>query len=433
MFKRLRNRFLILNMTITSIVMISAFVFIYFTTYNNVRLTNENKLNSMSGTKMTVSSQINAEDKEKGESRMINQYISSDYSLSFSVIVDAKGEILQIDSIIDMPEEAYEQAARTAWNNQDNDKLTIEGKEWQYAINQMSITNVVEDIGQVFTISDDSYQIAFIDITESKKSLFELLTTLLMVGFVMVIIIFFLSYYFASRVIKPISEAWEKQKRFIADASHELKTPLSIITANYDVLMSSQEETIKSQMKWFGYLKIGTDRMAKLINDLLSLAKIESIDFSVKKCQYNISSTVHDVISLMEASAAEKGIKLSLQIESDIYLKGDNEKVSQIVSILMDNAIKYTNENGEIDLFLSKSKRQVQFTIKNSGKGITKQELPKIFDRFYRGDPSRSQESGGFGLGLSIAKSIIDSMGGQISATSIENESTTFTFTLELI
>lgn len=173
--------------------------------------------------------------------------------------------------------------------------------------------------------------------------------------------------------------------------------------------------------------------MTKLINDLLSLAKMEDVRFPIQKVTFNMSDAINDVILSMEPVVAEKDIKLTHLIEPDIIVKSDQEKIKLVVTILFDNAVKYTDEKGQIDISLIRSKRHVTFTIKNSGKGIAKQDLPKIFDRFYRVDPSRTQETSGYGLGLSIAKTIMDRLGGEIYATSVENKYTTFTFILELI
>ncbi|WP_273485197.1 sensor histidine kinase [Desulforamulus ruminis] len=430
MFTRLRNKFLILNMSITSLVMVAAFAIIYFITYSNIHSEIESKLNSRSETQITIQGKT-LPGAEIG-TRSIIQNLSLDGPFSFNIEVDSQGQILKINSFVDMPAEAYYKAAETAWNNQKNNSaITLEGRQWRYALSQMG-KHVISGNGQSFIVAEDKYKIVFLDVTEYNKTLFELLTTLIFVGFIMLLVIFIISRFFANRAIKPIAEAWEKQKQFVADASHELKTPLSIINANYDALLANQEETIKSQIKWLSYIKIGTDRMTELINDLLSLAKIEDTQLEIRKMPFNMSSAVHEVISSMEAVVLEKGIKLSHSIEPDIIVKGDLEKVKQVVAILFDNAVKYTNENGQIDLSLTKSKRQVIYSIKNSGKGIAKQDLPRVFDRFYRADLSRTHENGGYGLGLSIAKTIIDRLGGDIQVTSVENEYTTFTFTLGL-
>ncbi|MFZ5968030.1 MAG: sensor histidine kinase [Bacillota bacterium] len=435
MFTRLRNKFLILNMSITSIVMIAAFAIIYFITYSNIHSEIQNKLNARSEMQLTIRETDlpdDTEDMEKGGSMLTAQNFSSDGPLLFNIEVDADGKILKIDSFIDMPEEAYYKAAKTAWSNkEDNSKITLEGRQWQYAITPISM-HVIQENGQQFATYGSTFNIAFLDITPYNKTLFELLSTLLFVGLIMLFAIFIISLYFANRAIKPIAETWEKQKQFVADASHELKTPLSIINANYDALWANQEETIKSQLKWLGYIRIGTDRMTKLIDDLLSLAKMDDVNLEIRKMPFNISNVIHDVMLSLEAVVIEKGIKLSQSIEPDIIVKGDAERVRQVVTILFDNAIKYTNENGQIDISLKKSKRHVIYSIKNSGKGIPKQDLPKVFDRFYRADPSRAQEISGYGLGLSIAKTIIDRLCGEIHVTSVENEWTTFTFTLGL-
>ncbi|MTI55863.1 sensor histidine kinase [Geosporobacter ferrireducens] len=430
MFTKLRNKFLILNMSITSMVMITAFAVIYFITYSNIHSEIQNKLKARSETQIRTAGINLLDDMEKGVS--IVRRFSLEDLLSFNVEVDPNGRILKIYSFIDMPEEVYYKAVAAAWSSKrNNSTITLEGKQWQYLITQMGRRVILKN-GQQYSLMDNKYQITFLDITESNRTLFELLITLLFVGLIMLFVIFIISLYFANRSIKPIAETWEKQKQFIADASHELKTPLSIINANYDALLANQEETIKSQLKWLDYIKIGTDRMTKLINDLLSLAKIEDVNFEMQKMPFNISNAVHDVLSSMEAVAIEKGIQLSHSIEADIIVKSDLEKVKQVITILFDNAIKYSNENGQIDISLIKSKRQVIYSIKNSGKGITKQDLPKVFDRFYRADPSRTHENGGYGLGLSIAKTIIDGLGGEIHVASVENEYTTFSFTLGL-
>jgi two-component system, OmpR family, sensor histidine kinase CiaH len=430
MFTKLRNKFLFLNMSITSLVMIAAFSIIYFITYTNIHAEIQKKLNPRSEMLIKIEGTGLPDNSEKGLITSTVHKMSPDDSLSFNIEVDAAGKIAKIDSLLEMPDEGYYQAAETAWHNKKNNSpITLEGRQWQYAINPVN-KRIILGNGQEYISTENTYLIMFLDVTESDKRLFELLTTLLFVGLIMLLVIFIISRYFANRAIKPIAEVWEKQKQFVADASHELKTPLSIINANYDALLANQEETIISQIKWLSYIKIGTDRMTKLINELLSLAKIEDLNFNPRKKPFNISEAINEVIMSMEAVVLEKDIKLSYSIEPDLIIKGDPESTQQVVMILFDNALKYTNKNGQIEITLKKSKRQVLFSIKNSGNGIAKADLPKVFDRFYRPDSSRTQESGGYGLGLSIAKTVIDRLGGEIHVTSAENEYTTFTFSL---
>ena len=432
MFKKLRNKLLILNMSMTSAVMIAAFTVIYIISYNNVNKEIAKRLDPQAGMLTVIEGTELPDDAKNSESKTLNRRFSSDDTYTFSIQVDEKGRILEIDAPLNMPEEAYNKAADIAWSNKNNSTtITLEGRQWKYAIAQIK-KQVIQEDGRSYTVTENKYQIMFLDVTGYKKTLLQLLTTLVSVGLIMLFAIFIISFYFANRVIKPISEAWERQKQFVADASHELKTPISIINANCDALLANKEETIQSQIKWLDYIKIGTDRMTKLINDLLSLAKMEDMRFAIQKVTFNMSSAVNDVISSMEAVVVEKDIKLIRSIEPNIIVKSDAERIKQVVTILLDNAVKYTNEKGEIDISLVKSKRHVTFSIKNSGKGIAKKDLPKIFDRFYRIDPSRAQGTGGYGLGLSIAKTIMDRLGGEIYAVSVENEYTTFTFKIEL-
>ena len=165
-------------------------------------------------------------------------------------------------------------------------------------------------------------------------------------------------------------------------------------------------------------------------NNLLLLAKMEDGNFEVSKAPFDISDTIDKDIASMEAAAAGKGLSLSKSIEQGIVIDSDQETVRQVFAILLENAIKYCDENGQIAVSLAKSGHSVICSVKNSGRGIAKKDLPRIFDRFYRADKSRSGENGGFGLGLSIAKTMTHRLGGNITVESTENKWTVFTFTL---
>lgn len=169
--------------------------------------------------------------------------------------------------------------------------------------------------------------------------------------------------------------------------------------------------------------------MSKLVNGLLYLAKTDNKDFITYSSLINISEIIRDILLSMEVIIFEKGLNLTQKLDQEIIINCDKEKLIQVVTILLDNAIKYTKENGSIEISLTENKQSVTFSIKNTGEGIPKEHLPKLFDRFYRVDSSRVHD-GGYGLGLSIAKAAINSMGGEIFVTSTEGEYTTFTFTL---
>lgn len=430
MFNQLRNRLLLLNMSIISIVMIGAFAVIYFTTSNNIHTENQKKMDLLTSKPNTA--YLNLPDAAAREKIVIG-IAPSESSLSFNMIVNSYGDILQVISHIDMPEELYYKAAELVRSGKKGGStISLDDKRWQYQLSPLVGTLISHENGRSFMINanGDHSQITFLDVTESYNTLMELLTTLFIVGLMMLFVIFAISLFFANRSIAPIAETWEKQKQFFADVSHELKTPLAIINANSDALLANEGETIRSQRKWLNYIKNQTDRMGRLVNDLLYLAKTEDTNHQLDVTPFDMSEMVIDVILAMEAVAFEKEITLLQEVEPNMIVKSDCEKVKQVITILVDNAIKYTGTQGRIHITLKKTRHQIAFSIKNSGKGIPPQHLSKLFDRFYRADPARTQESGGYGLGLPIAKAIIDRLGGKIYADSKENEGATFTFTL---
>lgn len=437
MFKKFRNKILFLNMAITSAVVLSAFCVIYFITYNSTRSEIQSKLDDeMPGIQFDMQNEEEAENETvSGETIQGGVVVieSDDYQM-FSVIVDAQGNILEEASGTSIEQGLYEQAVNIAWNDPDNKSdVTLDGRQWRYAVTPIINVSVSEDSETINNDgTTDKFSVVFLDVTSYNETLFDLMTTLLLVAGITLVAIFLVCLFFANRAIKPLAGTWQKQKQFVADASHELKTPLSIINANYDALLANQEETVQSQIKWLDYIKIGTDRMTKLINDLLTLAKFDEPNPAIRSTSFNFSKTVQSVLLSMDAAMLEKGIELSFSIEPGIFIESDPEGLNQIILILLDNALKYTDQNGQIDVVLSRSNQQAELFIKNSGKGIPEQELPKIFDRFYRGDHSRTHKNGSYGLGLSIAKAVTDLLGGDIQAQSTEGEYTTFAFRINL-
>ena len=271
----------------------------------------------------------------------------------------------------------------------------------------------------------ETYQIRFVDVTEAKKSLIILRNTLLLMGSVLLAAFYIMSVYFSNRAIKPMKETWENQQRFIADASHELKTPLSIISANLDVLYANKDETIASQLKWLDYASKGVKRMSGLVQSMLALSKAETENTLLNKSAVNIGNILNDTVSLFKITADDKNITIERHIPAEVTAFTYPALIEQCIHILIDNAVRYTPRNGTINILLDKTKSIVLLKIENSGRGISEYDLPKIFDRFFRSDTSRTD--GGHGLGLSIAKTGIEKLGGSIEVISIENKKTIFT------
>lgn len=211
-------------------------------------------------------------------------------------------------------------------------------------------------------------------------------------------------------IVKPVEETFEKQKQFISDASHELKTPLAVIEANTDVLQDKVGES-----KWINYIQTEIESMNKLINELLLLAKIENVDNVKEYVHLDVSKEVEIILSMFESIAYEKGVNIESNIEENITLNGNKQDLEHIVSTLTDNAIKHTESGNKVIVDLKKDKNEIILEIKNMGEPIPEEERKKIFERFYRIDKSRNRVEKRYGLGLSIAKATIEKYNGKIT------------------
>lgn len=239
---------------------------------------------------------------------------------------------------------------------------------------------------------------------------------------------FIISFLLAQMALHPVEESWNKQKQFVADASHELKTPLSVIMANTDIIISHREETVESQMKWLENTRSEAQRMADLVADLLFLAKNDD-GLKVQMEQVNFSDCVSSIVLGYDAVFYENQKSFDYDIAPNIGVVGNEKQLKQLTTILLDNANKYSVGSGDIKLRLATNGKVVQLTVQNDSEQLSDEQLSHLFDRFYTVDPSRNKNTGGNGLGLSIAKIICETHGGNIKATCI-NGVTTFSVTI---
>ena len=235
------------------------------------------------------------------------------------------------------------------------------------------------------------------------------------VGCVLICVIFILV---SKKVVSPIVENQNKQKTFITNAGHEIKTPLTIISANTDLL-----ELEIGDNDSLNDIRKQTTRLKDLTNKLVYLAKLDESPNNLIKTDLPLSEIINNVIESFNSILQQKNINLSLNIEKLISIVGEQKSIEELINILIDNAIKYTEENGEIFISLSSNNRNVKFSISNStNEEIDEKDLNYIFERFYRGDKSRNSKIKGFGIGLSAAKTIVEQHSGEISAKINENK-----------
>ncbi len=232
----------------------------------------------------------------------------------------------------------------------------------------------------------------------------------------------------AGRTIVPIKIAYEKQRQFTADASHELRTPLSVVMSSVDVLQNDPSQTSPFIKQVIEDMKDETKRMAKLVADLLAIARNDNYGIAIIKQKFDVIEVIEQVIRKMKPLAQAKNIKLYFAKQPRLEFHADIERIKQLLLILVDNAIKYTPENGLVTIKIGHSQegKKLKLMITDTGMGIPREDQTHIFDRFYRVDKARSRESGGAGLGLAIAKGIVDVHGGEIRVESNVGSGSTF-------
>ena len=286
-------------------------------------------------------------------------------------------------------------------------------------------TNKKSDIGNLYTSRYAYYltnknNLIIMDNYIINNKLGDYFRMSLLIFILLEILIIYVSNILTKWLTKPVIESFSKQKQFIVDASHELKTPLAIITASAESL-----EMEPTEKKWLDNIKSESERMNKLVTDLLDLAKSENMEIKEKYNINNLSKIIEKTSLTFESLIYENKLEIEDNIDKDIMFSCNPDKIKQLLGILLDNAIKHSTKNSKITVNLYKDKNNIILEVKNKGKEITKEDQEKIFDRFYRVDESRNRSDNRYGLGLSIAKNIVTSHNGKIFVN-CKNGYTTF-------
>ncbi len=238
-------------------------------------------------------------------------------------------------------------------------------------------------------------------------------------------------YFLAGLALRPIREAMDRQRAFIADASHELRTPLSLIRASAELLRRHPQDPISAHQQEVEDIVAESDRLSRLTSQLLTLARADARRLPLHKEEVDLAHLAQDVARQLAPRAQEKGLALEVSAPGPLPLWADAARLREILHILLDNAIKFTPSGGQVRVRLRRQGPQAHLEVSDTGVGIDPQDLPHIFDRFYRGDRARTRgEEDGTGLGLAIAKAIVEAHGGRIWAKSRPGEGTTFTVLL---
>ena len=297
-------------------------------------------------------------------------------------------------------------------------------------------TGSFSDLGLFFekrTIGDTTY-LAFAD-ANSAAGWKSLALTLVGAAIAALAAFFVISLFFSRWALRPVEQTWRSQRQFIADASHELKTPLTVILADASIALEYPERTVESQRQWIEGIQVEGQRMQGLVEDMLALAKHDTAEVDAQATmgkqqeKLDLADMAQRAVLQFEAVAFERGVEIDVAESSSapVLIGGVRGDIERVLGILIDNACKYAEAGGRVVVGTKREGKHAVIQVNNTGTPIPSSDLPHIFDRFWRADEARTSGAGGYGLGLSIARSIVEEHGGTLSAQSSAERGTTFT------
>lgn len=383
MVKKIRIKFIIVTMAL----LITSFIAVLYmnTVYRNYLY----RQNVMQYLELLPENEYPAYDTE-------DQIEDEHYTDIYIAAFDESGNILSIHSL----------------GNDNNmiDNNTIEAAKGMYKSRKSS--GRIKSYIYITKEVENEKHIVFANIRPSERRNIEIMGTIAFTVSILILLLW-VSFFLSKFITDPAAKSLEREKQFISDASHELKTPIAAIILNAQA-MSENGETNRHLKN----ILSEAERMNKLIRKLLTLACIDEAGNCLERKKFSLSESCEEIVLPFESLAFENKIDFSYDITEDIYYSGVCDDIKQLMSILLDNAFKYTPEKGKIKVTLHRKNHRPVLTVYNEGEGISADALPYIFDRFYCYEKSRSTHQGSFGLGLSIAKAIINAHGGDINATS---------------
>ncbi|KZE84412.1 hypothetical protein AV654_00455 [Paenibacillus elgii] len=367
-----------------------------------------------------------SKNKKEGHEKDGKNDLSAGALRTFFVVLDKGGRVVSgAIPEIEHPESFIQEL--TAWNPRQGDirYFTVDNPKDERVdliVTGRPLSEKGDYIGMLYTGADVSPQ---------KAVLRQLMSILAGLSALFVVLSALLGYLMSGRAMKPIVEAFDRQRRFVSNASHELRTPLAIMHASLEVLESEEKSTMQPfSQQVLDDLKDETRRMSSLVSFLLTLAQGDSPANQLAMETFSLGDELTKLLRKIKPLAEEKELSLDLDISSDLPVLADKERLLQLTLILLDNAIQYTPKNGSVTLTAASEERTLTLAVADTGIGIAPELQEEIFERFYRVDSARGRGKGQLGLGLSIAKWIAEAHGGSIRVKSVPGQGSTFTVRL---
>ncbi len=291
-------------------------------------------------------------------------------------------------------------------------------------LEKSSTKGFVDDYRYLIYEGETETTVVFLDCARNLSTFRTVITASLGISVAGLVMVLILLIFLSGRIVKPFWESYEKQRRFITDAGHDLKTPLTVIGADAEVL-----EMDIGENEWVTDIRNQVTRLTDMTNSLIMLSRMEEPEPQYQMIDFPLSDIVEETLDEYRSLAKTHGKNLSGSIQPMISLCGDEKGIRRLLAVLLDNAMKYSDENGTISLTLEQQRGSIRLTVFNTCLNMPKESLPHLFDRFYRTDESRNSQTGGYGLGLSIAAAIVTAHKGKISASTTDEKSLLMTVT----
>lgn len=418
MIKRLQRKFIISAMAAVTIVLSIIMIIINGVNYVNIIKSANNLLNILEDNNgvfpMEEKDNPHAEDKDEKKPPKMDMSKEAPFQTRyFTVEITPEGNVYRIDTgkIAAISTETAKEYALELYNQN-----KTEGRRDCYIYRAVNLKKAATDSSNNAT-KEGNVMYIFLNVENDLKNFYTFLWSSIAVSITGIVFVLILIVVFSKRIVSPMAQSYEKQKTFITDASHEIKTPLAVIEANTEVV-----EIENGESQWTRSIKEQISRLSELTEKLVFLAKMDEERNIFVMTEFSLSKLAQEIAEGFNGMAKAQNKKYTVSIDSDIGVKADEKAIKQLLSILIENAFKYSDREGNIAVTVKKNGKYKEIEVRNTADNLKKGDLSILFERFYRLDSSRNFNTGGSGIGLSIAKAIAEAHKGKIKAYSLDGK-----------